>query len=288
MPKHPNLTYTYDGTYEGFLCCVFESYEQNEIPCDILPPDTDQISLTPTKNIVTNLEKAARVQVSIPKKMGSEMPGFLSCCFLTCLEGKEILMLDLMRQGYQYGPRVMDHWTNDTVYKLQRAVGHLSGESHKLKGFIRFSIHNGILVSVIHPKNIVLPLLRDHFCDRYQNETFLIYDEAHGMALVYRPYEGQIIPMDNLILNEPDEEEQKYRELWKEYYATIAIKERENPICRRTLMPKRYWDYMTEFDAPAIRKREKPLSRMDEQLPSSSYPVLPPDVPVDFTPNSQK
>ena len=40
----------------------------------------------------------------------------------------------------------------------------------------------------------------------------------------------------------------EYRRLWKQFYKTIAIEGRNNPRCRRTLMPQRYWGQMTEFD----------------------------------------
>ena len=39
MPDRTNIIYRYDGTYEGLLCCVFESYEKREIPSEII---TDQ------------------------------------------------------------------------------------------------------------------------------------------------------------------------------------------------------------------------------------------------------
>lgn len=45
----------------------------------------------------------------------------------------------------------------------------------------------------------------------------------------------------------PDETEASYRILWKRFYDTVAIKERYNPRCRMTNMPKRYWGTMTEF-----------------------------------------
>lgn len=263
MSEHSPVRYTYDGTYEGFLTCVFESFDKREIPQDILPPDQCQLSLIPTREIVTDLQKAHRVRGSIPKKIGPQAASFLESCFLTCLIGKEVLMLDFLRKGYRQGEKILDHLTDDTIYTLQKAVRHLGNESHQLKGFIRFSIYHNILVSVIHPKNLVLPLLRPHFCDRYCNESFLIYDCAHGMGLCYRPYEWRILPMHNLVLEQPDEEEQTYRRLWKEYYDTIAIKERENPICRMSHMPKRYWDYMTEFGAKEQRRREYSSEMVD-------------------------
>ena len=35
--------------------------------------------------------------------------------------------------------------------------------------------------------------------------------------------------------------------MWKRFYDTIEIRERHNPKLRRTNMPQRYWETMTEF-----------------------------------------
>lgn len=254
MFDRANIIYSYDGTFDGFLCCVFESFLQKEMPEAIITDDAPQLSLLPVKNIATEPDKSARVAAALPRRMGEEAAGQVNLCYLTCLEDKEMVMLDFIQQGFQYGPEVLNRLTDDTVHTIRHAVGRLTGESHLLKGFIRFSDYDGMLISVIHPKNMVLPLLREHFCDRFCNEHFVIYDENHGMGLVYRPYEYRIVPIDDLTLREPDENELRYQELWRQYYDTIAIKARNNPVCRRNHMPKRYWDYMTEFGSPAIRK----------------------------------
>ena len=67
------------------------------------------------------------------------------------------------------------------------------------------------------------------------------------MALVYRPYEWAIVPMTGLEMADPDAEEMRCRTLWREYYDAIAVEGRENPRCRMSHMPKRYWRFMTEF-----------------------------------------
>ena len=54
----------------------------------------------------------------------------------------------------------------------------------------------------------------------------------------------------------PDEREANYRLLWKRFYDSIAIKERENPRLRMNNMPKRYWNTMTEFQDESYFKAE--------------------------------
>ena len=250
MPSQPDMIYRYDGSFDGLLCCVFESYEKKEIPMDIIHLDTDQLMLFPARTIATDKEKAQRVLRSIPTKIGVSALDFIRHAFLTCYPQKELYILLFLRLGYQHGPSVMTMLTNDIVNTLFKAVKQLNNESHLLKGFLRFSVLNSILVGEISPNNYVLPLLARHFCERYPNERFFIHDQAHGMGLVYQPCQAAIIPIQAIELPEADEDELKFRKLWQLFYDTIAIKERYNPRCRMSHMPKRYWAYMTEFIRP--------------------------------------
>ena len=245
-----DVVYLYDGSFEGFLTCVFESFYRRELPLQITAGDAPESLLYRTSYIETDLVKAKRVLRSIPRKISSAAEEQVRLGFLTCREDKERLLLDFLRLGYRIGPNVTFMLQNETVHQLDRAVFHLTHEAHLLSGFIRFSIHHGVLVSVIGPKNFVLPLLVEHFTTRLPEENFLIYDEVHRAALIYRPHEFQLVPMDSFTLPEADCEEAAYQGLWRRFYDTIAIEGRENPRCRMSLMPKRYWKYMTEFQKP--------------------------------------
>lgn len=270
MPDKSNVIYRYDGSFDGLLCCVFESYDKKEIPLDILLPDTPQTMLLPVKEIATDLQQSGRVLASIPKKIGRAALDFVRYAFLTCFNQKELYILLFLRLGYRHGPAVMSMLTDDVVSTLNKAVGHLTKESHLLKGFVRFSIFNNVLVAEIEPKNYVLPLLVKHFCERYPEERFLIYDKTHGMGLVYQPYQSAVMPIEDLLLPEPDEEERSFRELWRIFYDTIAIQGRYNPKCRMSHMPKRYWKYLTEFGSTP----KAPLLRLDEASEKSRVPLL--------------
>lgn len=277
MPDRPDVTYRYDGSFEGLLCCVFESYEKKEVPADVLPPDAPQLTLFAVKEIGTDPQKARRVQSSIPRKMGAAALEFVRHAFLTCFARREVYILRFLRLGYRVGPHVMQMLTDDTVHTLDKAVRHLLNESHLLKGFVRFSDLGGALAAQIEPKNRVLPLLAGHFCARYPHERFLIYDRTHGMVLVYDTHRPVILPVEELSLPEPDAGEQAFRELWRIFYNTIEVQGRHNPRCRMGHMPKRYWNDLTEFGEqsvrwPALREAE-PLSA-GERPPEKTRPAL--------------
>ena len=179
------VSYAYDGSFAGFLTCVFASYAHREEPMSFSTPEDGRISLWPERTVDTDEARAQRVYRSLAPRLGQEGRRLAGYGFLTCLEERELHLWRFLRLGYDRGPGVVRDLTDDRVAVLTRAVGHLTGEAHLLKGFTRFSEQEGVLVGEIAPKNRVLPLLRPHFCARYPEESFVLYDRTHREALFY-------------------------------------------------------------------------------------------------------
>ena len=240
------IIYEYDGSFEGFLSCVFESYLCKELPTAFSSGEELPSSLFPVRTVLTNPERAARVYRKVAK-LSPEAADLLRRGFLTCLPEKELCLYRLTAKLLEQGPRFLRDLSDETLLPVLRAVRHLNGEVHQYKGFTRFSDLGGVLGGEIQPKNRVLPLMRRHFCDRYRNERFFLYDRTHHEVLFYQEGKSLICPLDHFRMAPADETEARYRLLWKRFYDTIAIRERENPRCRMTQLPKRYWGTMTEF-----------------------------------------
>ena len=47
-----DTAYCYDGSFAGFLCCVFESYARKEIPAEVCPPEEGQLNFFGTKGTI--------------------------------------------------------------------------------------------------------------------------------------------------------------------------------------------------------------------------------------------
>jgi probable DNA metabolism protein len=248
MPERPDVTYIYDGSFEGLMCCVFESYGRRETPGAVYGPGTRQLSLFGGREIATDRAISLRVSDAIPRKICPDALDFVQRAFLTFHAGKELDTLLFLRLGFTHGRKVMDMLHNDVVDRLSKAVRHLGQEAHLLSGFLRFSDAGGALVAQITPKNFVLPVLAPHFIARYPGENMLIYDKTHRSAFFCHEGKIKICPVEDFTMPGPDEEELRFRKLWKLFYNTIGIKERYNPKCRMTHMPKRYWENMTEFN----------------------------------------
>lgn len=238
----------YDGTYPGFLSCVFDCYVNQEEPVEFHIPEEMCCSLYPLRTVTTDQGHALRVYRSFAK-LGAEGQRLAVRTFLTCLPDKELWLWRYLRLAYDQGPSIGRNLTDPTVDRVRKAVWHLEHEAHMYKGFTRFSELDGVLVGEIEPKNRVLPLLRPHFCGRYPQESFVLHDRTHSEVLLHRPgpKSWTIIPVDGFQVGPTGLEELAYRKLWRAFYDTIAIEGRYNPKCRMTNMPKRYWAMMTEF-----------------------------------------
>lgn len=239
------VIYEYDGSFDGFLCCIYESYVNKELPISFCG-DEECISFYSVRCVITQRPHAQRIMRSIVKRSDAAY-SLLRRVFLTCLPEKEAHMYRFVRKLYAEGPDFLRNQSDSVVYPLIKAVRHMNGELEKLRGFVRFSDYNGVLGAEIEPKNRVLPLLRGHFCNRCANEAFFLYDRTHAELLLYAEGRSRIMPVDSLHLTLPGEEEIHYRLLWKQFYQSIAIEERRNPRCQNNFLPKRYRGTMTEF-----------------------------------------
>ena len=241
------VCYEYDGSFEGFLTCVFESYSYHEEPACFQGPEELCYTLWPARRIETDREKAARVYRSLDARLGRGASRLVYRAFLTCLEGREGHIYRFLQYGYRRGRGVMGELGHPLVSVLNKAVYHLEHEAHLYTGFARFSDYRGVLLGEIEPKNRVLPLVRGQFTQRYHGEQFLLYDRTHREALVYRPGQWTIAAVDGLTLPQAEEKELKYRQLWRRFFDTVAIEARRNPRCQNTHLPKRFRRQMTEF-----------------------------------------
>lgn len=242
-----DVIFQYDSTFGGFLCCVFESYVHKEFPIAFQSDEECFVlSLYPVRTVNTVPSHAQRVYRSLVK-LSPFAAQVVRRGFLTCMPEKEQHLYALIRKIYQEGCGFLKNPADEVYNPIAKALRHLSGELEKLRGFVRFSDYAGVLGGEIQPKNRVLPLLKSHFCERYANESFFIYDRTYHDLLLYSKGHSRIVTVDNLELHLPSEEEIYYQKLWRRFFETIEIKERHNPRCQNNFLPKRYRSMMTEF-----------------------------------------
>ena len=239
------LIFAYDGSFEGFLSAVFDSFSMKTVPADIIIFDDMEPSLLKIHYVETNAEHAKRVLTGIEQRLGYSVLNMVEKSFLFDGEGKEIAILRFIRKAFAEGMSTGSKIGDEDVNRVYRMCVAVNNEAEHWRQFARFSDSNGALVAVIHPKHFVLPLIKGFFCARIKNEHFMIFDSEHGAALIHTPQKTAIIPVESLDFPDPSEDN-FYSNLWKSYYRHIAIASRYNPTCRRNHMPKRFWQYLPE------------------------------------------
>ena len=208
-----DTAYCYDGSFAGFLCCVFESYARKEIPAEVCPPEEGQLNFFGTRQIFTD---------------------------------KDLTLLRFVRLCFAQGPRAAQMLGDPdaaAAFALERAV---DNEACRLIEFIRFEERDGMLGAVIHPKHRILPLLRGHFCSRLPDENFLIYDAAHGTALLHRDGQVRYLAMERYIPG-TDETELDWQRMWKRFFKALTIEQRRDEKAQMSHVPKRFWQDMCEM-----------------------------------------
>ena len=238
--------YRYDGTFAGFLTCVWDALESQIEPVEFLLP-SDGAALWETRELVSDEGRARRLYAALAKRVSPDFQNLIARGFLTCLPQKELDLLTLIRRGLREGDRVRLDLGDPVVARVNLALTKMWTEWDHLKGFVRFSDLDGFLVGEIEPKNRVLPLLASHFAARYSGERLVLYDRTHHEVFLSDRGRWKLLPAEDFRMGPAGAEERSFRAMWRKYFQTIAIEGRRNPKCQSTHMPKRYRHVMTEF-----------------------------------------
>ncbi|MDR2089042.1 MAG: TIGR03915 family putative DNA repair protein [Clostridiales Family XIII bacterium] len=249
------MDYLYDGSFEGFLCCVFGHY-YGERAEGIFPAARYQGDLLRAHSIVeTDGEKAARVYAAIENKISKNDMKRIYTVFCSSVPDKETALLRYIRLGFREGSKIRLLHGNPVVFAVQRIEQAVVKEVHRMCGLLRFSevrpvagsAGRAILRAPMAPDHDIVEFLAPHFCDRFKNEALIIHDVRRGKALVSAAGEWYITDFRDAGALAETGEELQYRKLWREYFDAIAIRERSNPACQRRFMPARYWKNITEM-----------------------------------------
>lgn len=256
MATSQNMTFLYDGTFNGLLSVIFESYRIRVKPVRIMPEAEWRGSLFEAPLIVTTrADWAKRVSTGINKKTGGKGAKMLYRCLLSERENVEMLIYDFVRKGMQSKANWLENYRDETVLQLQKIDKKMGREIHRMHAFVRFQqTRDDIYYAVIEPDFDVLPLIIDHFEKRYPAQTWLIYDSRRHYGMYYDQQQTEAVTFaeqDHLQLRQIsaailEEGETTYQDAWKTYFTSTNIPERKNMKLHLQHVPRRYWKYLVE------------------------------------------
>ncbi len=250
-------TLKFDGTFEGLLTSVFDTYfyhytvESVIREGQMVPLFSDEPVV-----IITDETKAQRVFNALRRKISKGALGALTVSFLS--ESPE---MDTVT--FRYIAKMIDakvsretDFADSDIAMVTDMARKVRYEAHRVLQFMRFQkTRDGIYFGVMAPIYDVMSLAVNHFTDRFSDQRFVIYDRRRNYGYFHDGKEVKRVEMDASLphiatgrLGEDlmDEDERLYQQMWRTYFDAIAIKERLNPRKQRQDMPVRFWQYMTE------------------------------------------
>jgi len=242
------LAYVYDGSFEGLLTAIYEAYYRKVVPELVLSRNNLQFNmLYELVEIETDLDKADRVYRSVCDRISHDSLQHVYYVFLSEAPDAGTMIYNYLRFGWKVGSRLDLYMADDRVLKIHTVSRRVEHELHKMMGFARFRLVEGdIFYAPVKPDNNIVELLAPHFAERLSGQKWIIHDAGRGLAALYNRKDWIISDFSADELPCASKEETEYQKLWKEFFNTLAIPSRYNPGLQRQLMPKRYWQYLTE------------------------------------------
>lgn len=252
----PNGIFT--GVYDAWasryghknVCLKIDSKEDNyELFCSY-------ITVTP------DLEKSEKVIRTLRKRLGEEVWSFLyraAVCDGRPLNQKHpmdkadaIYKSIVLGLALPDGTKLMNYLGEPYVHQVFSLSRSSENEAHHLLGFLRFrELKNGVLLAKVHPKNDILPLLAEHFCDRLPQENFIIYDEEHKKAALHKKGSTYLIAdasdINPAFMEDYSSMELEYQRLWRGFFECIGIEARKNQNLQNQNILKRFQKDALEF-----------------------------------------
>ena len=237
-----------DGGSESFFTAVFEAYSCAD--CLITSCNEVQISFdSELVRVSPNTEKSARVQRAIARCDENAIDDIL-LVLRSNDTLKEQIAFEYIKRLIERGAAVDKAYNLPEVIVFNELKSKVTGEIHKLKGFLRFmESANGAFYAPYSPDHDITDLLMPHFAERFRSERFVIHDLKRKIAGMYDGHEW-ILGYAGEAEIYLSEYERAFQTLWKKYYKSVNIVERPHEKQMKGYMPVRYWKFLPEKNGP--------------------------------------
>lgn len=248
----------YDGTFEGFLTAVFESYYRKIFPVDILSGTGEQKQIFANRiDVMPDPVKAERVWKGIQAKLSGKNNQMVFYAFLSEEPGIEMKIYRFLRRLFSEHFNIESDFGDADVLYLNQTSQKVKREAMRMMQFVRFQhTKDGLFFCGIEPRYDVIPLVTGHFRKRFADQRWLLYDLKRNYGVLYEKDQPQEVVISNKEFNSItgkvnenilDAGEEFYQKLWKSYFTHINIHERKNLRLQRQHLPRRFWKYLPEM-----------------------------------------
>ena len=243
-----SVAYVYDGTLEGLLCAIFETYVRKEVPLDVVTSEHLQLRLgQEVYEVTTDATLAKRVRAGLVKTCGAEVYDAVRVASVSDEPQAGSIICTFVRYSMQWQGNTLNQLANPEVQPFIALHTSVVNERHYMVQFLRFQeLEGGVWFAKGNPKANVVPLIMDWFVARFNTQPFIIYDEVHEVAGVYEGRGWFLVKGNELNLPGVSANEVEMAGAWKRFYEAVCVEARYNPELRRQFMPKRLWNNIVE------------------------------------------
>jgi len=202
----------------------------------------------PCRRVDGDVRAAQRVATGIRNLAGRRAWIALGWAFRHSGPRKESLLAEFIRSCVKYGPSTLDRLTDAGVVETLVRARAVKAEAHRYLGLLRFQTVDGQgWYAAYEPDHDVTGLLVGPFHRRMEGLDWMIHDVGRGKAWVCQNGAGRGVT-GVVVSSVPSGEvhEASYQALWRQYFQTIAVRERLNPRCQRSKMPVKTWNHLVE------------------------------------------
>ena len=243
-----------EDSLEGIFTAIYDAFvHKNQME----QPYTDNISIAPGEGcmslfareivVETDARKVERTVYSIQTRLGYSVYDTLLRALCHFDEERATTVLGYLVRAFAKGHDISDYLSDPYVMRVMELSRKVENERQKFYGFLRFRDVGTVLVAQVEPKCNLVPLMMDHFTDRFPNENFMIYDERRKIAAVHEAFHSCVLTAGGE-LDLKHYGEDAFEGLWKQYVSSMEIVQRHNERCQNTMMPKWYRKYMFETE----------------------------------------
>jgi len=246
----------YDGTYEGWLTAVFEIYEYKLEDVVFAKEESSRSLLFANAHLViTNTAKANRVLNGLKQRLSKEGFNGIYNSFLSEMDKIEEILFQFVKYAFASSVNIEGDLSNTAVLEVRKAMHFMHRESHRMKAFVRFKLtKDKLYYAIVEPDCDVLPLIQNHFKDRYADQLWLIYDAKRKYGIYYDLENISTVELQfdakssssKFLAEICDENEEFFQDLWRRYFSSVNIESRKNMKLHIQHMPKRYWKNLIE------------------------------------------
>jgi probable DNA metabolism protein len=243
--------YRYDGSFAGLLTLLARLLPKRILPDAIgSDPPPQQNLFAGVATVETDQELVEEFLAELTKRLTPSSLHLVRLAFLADRPERELLICRYCLLAWEVGRKagsMLAHPHVAPLWKLGRQVGR---EAHRYLGFVRFKeVTGGFYYAAIAPDHRILSLIAPHFAARFSDQQWVIHDLNHGEGLVHdrQRREWLLLPMESS--GEPDltPAEERFQELWRSYFTTLAIAERENLRLQQSKVPLKVRPWLVEF-----------------------------------------